>query len=112
MRTAEPRMPQSTGARPITGDDILSELLRNVESGAFKVRYTTLVPCIFNVYLHADDYEQIRPITGFVRSEAKKALDEHLASLNKASSLHHPLARTGRRQAETGVQSPESGVDH
>lgn len=80
-------MPQSTGTRPVTGDDILSELLRNVEAGAFKVRYTTLVPCVFNVYLHADDFEQVRPIASFLRAEAKKALDEHLASLNKGSTM-------------------------
>ena len=80
-------MSQSTGARPITGDDILSELLRNVEAGAFKVRYTTLVPCVFNVYLHAEDYEQIRPISSFLRDEAKKALDERLAALNRTRSM-------------------------
>ncbi len=74
-------------SRPITGDDIISELIRNLEAGAFKVRYTTLVPCVFNVYLHAEDYEQIRPIQGFVRSEAKEALSEHLAKLNKGSSM-------------------------
>jgi hypothetical protein len=80
-------MGQPTSTRPITGDDIISELIRNVEAGAFKVRYTTLVPCVFNVYLHPEDFEQIRPIAGFVRSEARQALDEHLASLNKGSAL-------------------------
>lgn len=80
-------MAQPTSTRPITGDDIISELIRNVEAGAFKVRYTTLVPCVFNVYLHAEDYDQVRPIAGFVRSEAKQALDEHLATLNKGSAL-------------------------
>src|ERR1700734_532613 len=39
-------------ASQITGDDIISELIRNADAGAFKVRYTVLVPCIFNVYLH------------------------------------------------------------
>ncbi len=80
-------MSQPSGARPITGDEIISELIRNVDAGAFKVRYTTLVPCIFNVYLHPDDYEQIRPITQFVQNEAKLALGEHLARLNKGSAL-------------------------
>src|SRR6478752_4549730 len=69
--SASRHMAQPSSTRPITGDDIISELIRNVEAGAFKVRYTTLVPCIFNVYLHAEDFDQIRPIAGFVRSEAK-----------------------------------------
>lgn len=80
-------MSQPSRARPITGDDIISELVRNLEAGAFKVRYTTLVPCVFNVYLHAADYEQVRPIAEFVRNEAKLALTEHIEALNKGSGL-------------------------
>jgi len=78
-------MAEPISERQITGDDIISELIRNIEAGAFKVRYTTLVPCVFNVYLHHDDYEQIRPVAEFVRTEAKQALSDHLAALNKAS---------------------------
>lgn len=80
-------MSQASSARPITGDDIISELIRNLQAGAFKVRYTTLVPCVFNVYLHAGDYDQVRPIADFIRNEAKLALTEHLDALNKGSSL-------------------------
>jgi hypothetical protein len=75
-------MPDPTTERQITGDAIISELLRNADVGAFKVRYTTLLPCIFNVYMHAEDYEQIVPIADFIRSEAKQALNEHLEELN------------------------------
>ena len=39
-------------ASEVTGDDIISELIRNAD----EVRYTILVPCIFNVYLHPQDY--------------------------------------------------------
>ena len=49
-------------ASKITGDDIISELIRNADAGWFKLRYTILVPCIFNVYLHPRDYELIQPI--------------------------------------------------
>jgi hypothetical protein len=80
-------MSQASSARPITGDDIISELIRNLEAGAFKVRYTTLLPCVFNVYLHAGDYEQVRPIAEFIRTEAKQALAEHISALNKGSGL-------------------------
>jgi hypothetical protein len=84
-----------TTERRITGDDIISELIRNLESGAFKVRYTTLVPCIFNVYLHPDDFEQIKPVAEFVRAEAREALTEHIERLNKATAAS-PLTRALR----------------
>ncbi len=109
-----PAMAQSTSTRPITGDDIISELVRNVEAGAFKVRYTTLVPCVFNVYLHADDYEQIRPIAGFVRSEAREALAEHLARLNKGPaipSVTRWLGLGSDRQLQYKILNPDWTIE-
>lgn len=105
-------MPQPSSARPITGDEIISELIRNVEAGAFKVRYTVLVPCIFNVYLHAEDYDQIRPISEFVRTEAKAALADHLASLNKGGpSITRWLGIGGDRQLTYKILEPDWTVE-
>ena len=70
-------------ASQITGDDIISELIRNADAGCFKVRYTILVPCIFNVYLHPRDYELIQPVAELIQDEAIRALQEHLSRLNK-----------------------------
>src|SRR5271156_1866263 len=72
-----------SAASQITGDDIISELIRNADAGRFKVRYTILVPCIFNVYLHPRDYELIQPIAELIQDEAVRALKEHLSNLNK-----------------------------
>ena len=64
-----------SAANQITGDDVISELIRNADAGWFKVRYTILVPCIFNVYLHPRDYELIQPIAELIREEAVRALN-------------------------------------
>jgi hypothetical protein len=66
-------------------------LIRNADAGAFKVRYTILVPCIFNVYLHPRDHELINPIVDLIREEAVRALQEHLSRLNKTGTAF-PLA--------------------
>src|SRR3569833_1946615 len=79
-------------ASQITGDDIISELIRNADAGAFKVRYTVLVPCIFNVYQHPRDHELINPIVDLIREEAVRALQEHLTHLNKPGASF-PLAK-------------------
>ena len=90
-------------ANQITGDDIISELIRNADAGWFKVRYTILVPCIFNVYLQPRDYELIEPIADLIRDEAVRALKEHLADLNKPRT-----ARTfGKRVRSAGEPRPE-----
>lgn len=73
----------STPPRQITGDDIITELLRNQQAGLFKLRYTVLSPCIFHVYLHPDDYEYLRPVIRHVREEADRALQEQLERWNQ-----------------------------
>ena len=90
-------------AGQITGDDIISELIRNADAGLFKVRYTILVPCIFNVYLHPRDHELIQPIVELIEQEAVRALQEHLAGLNKPSAAH-PIAK---RLGLAGQPRPE-----
>jgi FHA domain len=82
-------------ASQITGDDIISELIRNADAGRFKVRYTILVPCIFNVYLHPRDYELIQPIAVLIQEEAVLALKEHLSDLNKPRTARPFVKRFG-----------------
>lgn len=82
-------------ANALTGDDIISELIRNVDVGSFKVGHTVLLPCRFNVYLHEKDFELIQPIAPVVRREAKQALNEHLDRLNKARPQPRFLKRLG-----------------
>lgn len=92
-----------SAANQITGDDIISELIRNADAGWFKVRYTILVPCIFNVYLHPRDYELIQPIADLIREEAFRALKEHLSDLNKPRTAR-PF---GKRFGSAGEPRPE-----
>jgi hypothetical protein len=92
-----------TVANQITGDDIISELIRNADAGRFKVRYTILVPCIFNVYLHPRDYELIQPIAELIREEAVRALKERLSDLNKSRTAR-PF---GKRFGSAGEPRPE-----
>jgi hypothetical protein len=92
-----------SAANQITGDDIISELIRNADAGWFKVRYTVLVPCIFNVYLHPRDYDLIQPIADLIREEAVRALKEHLSGLNKPRNPR-PF---GKRFGSAGEPRPE-----
>src|ERR1700692_2491476 len=82
-------------ASQITGDDIISELIRNADAGGFRVRYTVLVPCIFNVYLHPRDHEVIKPIVDLIQQEAARALPEPLVDLNKRRNAHPFVKRLG-----------------
>lgn len=73
----------STPTPRLSGDDILGELVRNMEQGQFKVGRSVLVPYLYRVYLHADDFEDLRGIIGYLSAEAKRELAEQLAALNR-----------------------------
>lgn len=85
----------------LTGDDIISELIRNVDIGLFKVGHTVLLPCRFNVYLHEKDFDLIHPIAQVVRREAKQALTEHRDRLNKARLQPAFMKRLGLANSPT-----------
>lgn len=92
-------MPELTpGAEPrISGDDILAEIVRNMEAGLFPIRYTTLAPSVFRVYLHPDDYEPIRGAVPFLTQEVRRVLNERLAEWNAKPGLLERLAGAGHR---------------
>ncbi len=68
-----------------TARDIIREILRNMREGLEPLHYSTLPPAIYDVYLHPSDMERLRGIIPRILTEARRALDSELESLNKAS---------------------------
>ena len=58
----------------ISGQTIVGELIRNMELGRLEMAYTVLLPCIFSVYLHPDDYERLIGVEEHIREDATRAL--------------------------------------
>src|ERR1039457_1507468 len=50
---------QNPGAQRFSGQVIIDELLRNMEIGSFEMAYSTLLPCVFSVYLHPEDHARL-----------------------------------------------------
>jgi hypothetical protein len=104
-----------TPASQINGDEIISELIHNAQVGQFRLRYTILLPCRFNVYLQQGDYELIAPVADFVRREAKQALSEHLDNLNKVRRQPPLILRLGMSKPDARptyrIQEPDWSID-
>ena len=66
----------------ISGRIIIEQLIRNMELGQFEMAYSILVPCIFSLYLHPDDYTRLTGVFELIREDARKALSGRLAELN------------------------------
>lgn len=68
----------------ITGRDIIDHILDAMEEHAHPLKYRTLVPGLYQVYLRPDDYERLEPLFSEIRADTKRGLDEKLASLNSS----------------------------
>ena len=66
----------------ISGRIIIEQLVRNMELGQFEMGYSILVPCIFSLYLHPEDYARLTSVFDLIREDARKALTSQLAQLN------------------------------
>ena len=66
----------------ISGQTIIDELIRNMELGRLEMAYSVLLPCIFSVYLHPDDYARLAGVQELVKEDARKALNARMAEWN------------------------------
>jgi hypothetical protein len=73
---------QNLGTQRLSGQVIIDELLRNMELGAFEMAYSTLLPCVFGVYLHPEDHARLAGVFRFIAEDAKRALGAKVARLN------------------------------
>ncbi len=76
----------------ISGRTIVSELIRNMELGRLEMEYSILLPCIFNVYLHPEDYARLAGVQEHIRDDARKALGARMEEWNRK-----PLGRGARK---------------
>lgn len=92
-------MPQDLSM--LTPEIIIDVLLQEIEAGICPTFYTNLVPSVFEVYLHVDDLERLRPLERRMREEAVRALSDKLAELNRSLQprLKLPLP-TGKKRVK------------
>ena len=81
----------------ITGKIIIEQLLRNLELGQFEMGYSVLVPCIFSLYLHPDDYARLTGVFDLIREDARRALTSGWSS-GTPSRYRWPAARLAAAQ--------------
>jgi hypothetical protein len=55
-----------------------------MELGRLEMSYSILLPCIYSVYLHPDDYNRLASVQEFIREDARRALNARMAEWNAA----------------------------
>src|ERR1035441_9053026 len=91
---------------PATAREVILEIVRNMREGLEPLHFSTLAPSIYHVYLHPSDMDRLGAIAPRIVDETRRALDEALESLNRAS-LGERLKIS--RRAEPRITPPEGG---
>jgi hypothetical protein len=71
----------------LSGQAIINELIRNMEIGQFEMGYSVLLPCVFSLYLHPDDYARLGGVFDLIAEDAKRALGARVAQLNTKPTI-------------------------
>ena len=78
--------------------DLIEAVLENMRKNLEPLKYSTLVPSRYLVYLHPSEYARLEGIVPILQEQTVRALSEELASLNQRTVLHRYADRFLRRQ--------------
>jgi FHA domain len=66
-----------------------------MEFGRLEMGYSIILPCVFSVYLHPDDYARLIPVQELIREDARRVLAARMAEWNGGKGL---FRRGGERK--------------
>jgi hypothetical protein len=98
-------MPQ---ARPQLAREIILAIGDNMREGLEPLLTRTLAPSLYQVYLHADDYDRLRGVFREIELEAKSFLDRELQALDRRAQPTSERIR-GRLPRRLQTSIPTSG---
>ena len=93
-----------------SGGVVVREMIRNMELGQFEMAYTTLLPCIFTVYLNPQDHANLSGIFDLIAEDARRALRAHVAELN-AERSRWGVARTAKPRKEFKIACRDWAIE-
>jgi hypothetical protein len=106
MRSKEAGAVPEKGRRPAR--DVIDAVLANMRENLEPLKYSTLAPCRYVVYLHPVEYARLEGIVAILREQTIRALSEEIRTLNRPSVLRHYAQRLlgeepGRKP---GIENP------
>ena len=81
-----------------TGRDVIVAIGENMRQSLEPLVTKTIAPSLYQVYLHADDYDHLRTLFGELEAEAKALLDGELARLEPRLGAGACRASCARRR--------------
>ena len=73
--------------------DVIAAVVDNMRRNLEPLRYSTLVPSHYTVYLHPREHARLEGIIPILQEQTLRALGEELDSLNRRSSVQRLVSR-------------------
>jgi hypothetical protein len=81
--------------------DIIDAVVAHMRQSLERLKYSTLAPSRYIVYLHPAEFQRLRAIIPVLQEQTIRALDDELRRLNTASPAHRWMRRiVGERESE------------
>jgi FHA domain-containing protein len=107
LRTA----PAATASRR-PARDLIDAVVDNMRKNLEPLKYSTLAPSRYTVYLHPDEYARLEGIIPIIQEETGRALTEELRKLNQRSSVRQWINRwTGRSEQDVQNAAADWQID-
>jgi len=84
--------------------DIIDAVVDNMRTNLEPLKYSTLAPSRYTVYLHANEYARLEGIIPLLQEQAMRALSDELQALNRRSSIRRWIERW-RREADPEIRN-------
>jgi hypothetical protein len=95
---ASPQQPVEQEAPRRPARDLIDAVLENMREYLEPLKYSTLAPSRYVVYLHASEYARLEGIVPILQEQTVRALSEELEMLNRRPALHRYADRLLRRR--------------
>src|SRR3954470_19979428 len=96
-------------AKPPSGRDIWQAVRTQLAENMYTLPFSRVVPTVYHVYLHPDDFETIEGLVARIASDIEKAVVQEITRMNAASARRGGLRGMLRRPAdEPAIETPET----
>src|SRR5687768_7058357 len=95
----------------LPASDLIDAVLDNMRQNLEHLKYSTLAPSRYVVYLHPREHARLSGIVPRLRAETIRALDEELRRLNRQSWVHRSVGRLTGRPPAVQSAGPEWQIE-
>ncbi|MGH9314721.1 MAG: FHA domain-containing protein [Vicinamibacterales bacterium] len=99
-----PRMDYAAQAARRPARDIIDAVVENMRKNLEPLKYSTLAPSRYTVYLHANEYARLEGIIPILQEQTMRALGDELQALNWRSSMRRWVERW-RRDSDPEIRN-------